>query len=74
LYYGRFQSYFKKHDGTEDDEHRYYGSVFIMLDHIQTKELANFNATEGTVSAEFSFSFSHHIIPEGKQFVCSVHG
>jgi hypothetical protein len=37
----------------------------------QIRELANFNATEGTVSAEFSFP--QHIIPEGKQFVACIY-
>jgi hypothetical protein len=62
----------KKHDGTEDDEHTYWGSVFIMPNHIQTKELKDFNASEGTVKAEFSFP--QDIIPEGKQFVACVYG
>jgi hypothetical protein len=39
---------------------------------MQIKELANFNSSEGTVSAEFSFPQS--IIPEGKQFVACVYG
>jgi hypothetical protein len=44
-----------KYDGTEDDEHTYWGSVFIMPNHIQTKELKDFDATHGTVSTTFSF-------------------
>src|SRR5919199_219961 len=67
-----FKVIIKKHDGTEDDEHTYWGSVFIIPNHIQTKELKDFNASEGTVKAEFSFS--QGIIPEGKQFVACVYG
>lgn len=67
-----FKVIIKKYDGTENDEHTYWGSVFIMPNHIQTKELANFNASEGTLSAEFSFP--QNIIPAGKQFVACVYG
>jgi hypothetical protein len=49
-----FKVIIKKHDGTEEDEHTYWGSVFIPPDHTQTKELANFNESEETVSATFS--------------------
>jgi hypothetical protein len=67
-----FKVIIKKHDGTENDEHTYWGSVFIMPNHVQTKELSNFTASEGTVSAEFSFP--QDIIPVGKQFVACVYG
>jgi len=67
-----FKVIIKKHDGTEDDEHTYWGSVFIMPNHIQTKELKNFDESTGTVSAEFSFP--QDIIPKGKQFVACVYG
>ena len=67
-----FKVIIKKHDGTEDDEHTYWGSVFIMPNHIQTKELKNFDESTGTVSAEFSFP--QNMIPQGDQFVASVYG
>jgi hypothetical protein len=67
-----FKVIIKKHDGTENDEHTYWSSVFIPPDHTQTKELDKFNEREGTLSAEFSFP--QNIIPEGKQFVACVYG
>ena len=63
----------KKIGGDPDaDEHTYWGSVFIKPNHIQVKELGNFNQSDGTVSAEFSFP--QNIIPDGDQFVASVYG
>jgi hypothetical protein len=67
-----FKVIIKKHDGSEDDEHTYWGSVFIMPDHIRTKELDKFDETTKTVSTEFSFP--QDIMPEGKQFVACVYG
>ena len=61
-----------KDDGTGNDEHTYWGSVFIMPNHVQTKELKDFDASHGTVSA--AFSFPQDIIPVGKQFVACVYG
>jgi hypothetical protein len=65
-----FKVIIKKHDGTEDDEHTYWGSVFIMPNHILTKELKDFDASAGTLSA--TFSFPQDIIPVGKKFVACV--
>jgi hypothetical protein len=67
-----FKVIIKKHDGTENDEHKYYGSVFILPDHIKTKKLDDFDKSAETVSA--TFSFPQDIIPVGKQFSACVYG
>jgi hypothetical protein len=60
-----FKVIIKKHAG-DDDENTYYGSVFIPPNHIQSKQLSEFDNADTTVHA--TFSFPQDIIPVGSKF------
>jgi hypothetical protein len=70
-----FKVIIKKIGGDPDeDEHTYWGSVFIKPEHIQLKELSHFEKESGVGKVSAEFSFPQNIIAQGDQFVASVYG
>src|SRR5918911_564304 len=60
-----------KHDGSENDEHTYWGSVFYPpTNDSKTKELKDFDPNTNTVSAHFVIDN----VPANKQFIACVYG
>jgi hypothetical protein len=60
-----FKVIIKKRTG-DNDENTYYGSVFIPPNHIQSKQLGEFDQADSTVHA--AFSFPQNTIRAGEKF------